>query len=72
MKKIGNYYLMSSVWAGKYAKTYHGATTSKIFAIYCKLIWSIKEFFRVIELNKYHYGNIFAIGNRITDIYGRK
>jgi hypothetical protein len=64
-------YKVSSAWAGKYAKTKHGLTNSLTLAIWWQFSWSCIEFVRVLKLNKYHYGNIFGVGKKLTDCYGR-
>jgi len=64
-------YKVSSAWAAKYAKTKHGLTDSALLAVWWWASWTIVEFVRVLRLNKYHYGNIFACGRKITDEYGR-
>ena len=65
------YYTLSSAWAGKYAKTYW-RIYSKPFPLFWYLKYSFLEFIRVLKLNKHHYGNIFCIGERLTDKYGRR
>jgi len=64
-------YNVKSLWAGKYAHTKHGFTSSILTAIWWFITWSIIEAIRVLRLNKYHYGNIFGIGKKKTDCYGR-
>ncbi len=63
---------ITSAWAGRYAKTYHGITDSLPLALWWFISWSILEVGRICKLNKYHYGNMFGFGSRITDKYGRK
>lgn len=64
-------YKVRSLWSGQYACTKAGFTNSIIEAIWWFLKWSIQEFFRVLRLNRRHYGNIFGIGEPITDCLGR-
>lgn len=71
-KKTGKRkYHVRSLWAGRYAHTYHGITSSPVTAVKWKIVWSAKEFIRVLRLNKYHYGNIFCLGKKKTDRLGR-
>ena len=65
-------YTVSSFWAGRYSKTKYGSTDLKALAVWWFISWSILEFLRVLRLNKYHYGNIFCLGEKLTDCYGRK
>lgn len=64
-------YIVSSAWAGQYAKTKHGLTSSFARAAWWFLKFTVIEFFRVLKLNQYHYGNIFGVGKKRTDEYGR-
>lgn len=64
-------YTVSSAWGGKYAKTKHGITNSISLAVWWWISWTVIEFIRVLKLNKYHYGNIFAVGRKLTDEYVR-
>lgn len=63
---------VSSAWAGKYAKTKHGFTSSLTEAAWWFVSWSVTEYFRVLKLNKYHFGNILGVGKRLTDPYGNR
>ena len=63
---------VSSIYSGRYAKTKFGITNSLFKSIQWFLLFSILEIVRVLELNKYHYGNIFCLGHKLTDRYGRK
>lgn len=54
-------YNVKSLWAGKYAHTYHGCTNKLLLAIWWWLSWSILEAIRVLKLNKYHYGNFLGV-----------
>jgi hypothetical protein len=65
------YYVISSLWSGRYAKTKHGVTTNLFIAIVWFVSWTLTEFARVLRLNKYHYGNIAGIGKKKTDCMGR-
>lgn len=65
-------YKVSSLWAGKYAKTRHGLTDSFVKATWWTIGWSVLEFVRVLRLNYYHFGNIFGVGEKLTDAYGSK
>lgn len=65
-------YHIKSIWAGKYAHTYQGLTNSLPLAIWWFVSWSILEAMRVLKLNHYHYGNIFGIGRKLSDEFGRK
>jgi len=62
---------IKSIWSGKYAHTFHGITNNIVIAAWWLLKWSLLEAIRVLKLNKYHYGNIFGIGNKKTDTLGR-
>jgi hypothetical protein len=64
-------YNVKSLWAGRYARTKHGITNPLPLAIWWFVSWSISEVIRVLKLNKYHYGNIFCLGKKRTDEYGR-
>jgi hypothetical protein len=64
-------YNVKSLWAGKYAHTKHGLTTSLPLAIWWFISWSILEAIRVLKLNYYHFGNILGVGKKRTDEYGR-
>ena len=65
------YYIVSSLWAGQYAKTKHGLTTNLFLAILWFISWTLIEFVRVLKLNKYHYDNYLRVGNKKTDCFGR-
>jgi hypothetical protein len=65
-------YYVKSVWAGKYTHSYNGVTPYISVTIWWFIKWSVLDAIRVLRLNKYHYGNIFGIGKKITDCYGRK
>lgn len=71
-RKINNNYHVSSLWAGQYAKTHHGWTPYLHLAIWWWCSWSVLELIRVIRLNKYHFGNIFGFGKKLSDEYGRR
>lgn len=65
-------YKITSLWAGRYGHTYHGITKSPLLAFWWITKWSVLEFFRVLSLNQYHYGNIFGCGDKQTDSLNRK
>lgn len=65
-------YFVKSLWAGKYSNTYHGGTNNIFLAVWWFVRWTALEFVRVLKLNKYHYGNMFGIGKKLTDSYGEK
>ncbi len=72
-KGSGFRYSVKSLWEGKYpGSAMHGATNSLSQAVWWFISWSVITFFRVLANNKYHYGNIFCIGKRITDEWGNK
>ena len=65
------YYIVSSLWAGQYAKTKHGLTTNLFLAILWFISWTLIEFVRVLKLNKYHYDDYLRVRNKKTDCFGR-
>lgn len=62
---------VKSLWAGRYAHTKHGCTNSLPLAVWWFISWSIIEVINVLKLNKFHYGNIFCLGKKQTDNFGR-
>ncbi len=62
-------YKVSSLWAGKYAKTQYGYADTIRLVIRWFISFTVKEFMRVLSLNKYHYGNVFGLGKKLTINY---
>jgi len=72
-KKINRFdWLIKSMWAGRYSHTLTGVTSNFLLACLWLIKFSIIEYFRVLKLNKWHYGNILGSGDKKTDKYGRK
>lgn len=65
-------YNVRSVWSGKYEHEHYGFTTDLKEAVRWYVKWSVLDFFRVLRLNKHHYGNICGIGKRLTDQFGKR